>query len=78
MKFTGRMLDSWKNGQSLDIHEAMMRLTLDIVTKTLFDTDISHEAEDIHAALDILMGKFMRQAGFAFLLPTSIPIPTTQ
>jgi cytochrome P450 len=77
VKFTGRMLASWRDGQSLDIHEAMMRLTLDIVAKTLFDTDVSHETEDVHAALDILMGKFMRQAGFAFLLPTSIPIPTT-
>src|SRR5579872_2183294 len=45
VKFTYRMLASWKDGHSLDIHEAMMRLTLDIVAKTLFDTDVSHEAE---------------------------------
>ena len=75
--YTERMLASWSDGQSLDIHAAMMRLTLDIVAKTLFDTDVSHEAEDVGAALDVLMGKFMRQAGFAFLLPSSIPIPTT-
>ncbi len=75
--FTRRMLASWSDGQELDIHEAMMRLTLDIVAKTLFDTDVSHEAEDVTAALDVLMGKFMRQAGFAFLLPKFVPIPTT-
>jgi cytochrome P450 len=78
VNFTGRMLASWKDGQALDIHEAMTRLTLDIVAKTLFDTDVSHEAEDVGAALHILMGKFMRQAGFAFLLPKSIPIPTSR
>ena len=78
VKFTQGMLASWKDGQALDIHEAMMRLTLDIVAKTLFDTDVSHEAEDVGAALHFLMGKFMRQAGFAFLLPSSIPIPTTR
>jgi cytochrome P450 len=48
------------------------------VAKTLFDTDVSREAEDVGAALQFLMGKFMRQAAFAFLLPASIPIPTTR
>jgi cytochrome P450 len=76
--YTERMLASWKEGQGLDVHEAMMRLTLDIVAKTLFDTDVSREAEDVGAALQFLMGKFMRQAAFAFLLPDSIPIPTTR
>jgi cytochrome P450 len=76
--YTKRMLDSWKDGQTLDVHEAMMRLTLDIVAKTLFDTDVSREAQDVGDALQVLMGKFMRQAGFAFLLPASVPIPTTR
>jgi cytochrome P450 len=76
--YTERMLASWKDGKGLDVHEAMMRLTLDIVAKTLFDTDVSREAEDVGAALQFLMGKFMRQAAFAFLLPASIPIPTTR
>jgi len=75
--FTRRMLDSWADGQTLDIHEAMTRLTLDIVAKTLFNTDVSREAEDVAAALQVLMSKFMRQAGFAFLLPSWMPIPTT-
>jgi cytochrome P450 len=76
--YTERMLASWKGGQGLDAHEAMMRLTLDIVAKTLFDTDVSREAEDVGAALHVLMGKFFRQAAFALLLPSSIPIPTTR
>jgi cytochrome P450 len=76
--YTERMVASWKDGQGLDVHEAMMRLTLDIVAKTLFDTDVSREAEDVGAALHVLMGKFFRQAAFALLLPSSIPIPTTR
>jgi cytochrome P450 len=75
---TERMLASWSDGQSLDMHEAMMRLTLGIVAKTLFDADISHEAEDVDAALTVLMGKFLRQAGMALLLPTWVPLPTSQ
>jgi cytochrome P450 len=36
---TQRMLASWSDGQTLDIHEAMMHLTLGIVAKTLFDAE---------------------------------------
>jgi cytochrome P450 len=75
---TQRMLASWSDGQTLDIHEAMMHLTLGIVAKTLFDADVSREAEDVDAALSILMGKFLRQAGLALLLPAWIPLPTSQ
>ena len=78
VRYTQRMMESWSDGQTLDIHEAMMRLTLGIVAKTLFDADVSHEAEDVDAALTVLMGKFMRQAGLALLLPTWVPLPTSQ
>jgi cytochrome P450 len=76
--YTQRMLASWSDCQTLDMHEAMMRLTLGIVAKTLFDADVSHEAEDVDAALTVLMGKFLRQAGMALLLPTWVPLPTSQ
>jgi cytochrome P450 len=76
--YTQRMLETWSDGQTLDMHEAMMRLTLGIVAKTLFDADVSHEAEDVDAALAVLMGKFLRQAGMALLLPTWVPLPTSQ
>jgi cytochrome P450 len=76
--YTQRMLASWSDGQSLDIHEAMMRLTLGIVAKTLFDADVSHEAEEVDAALTVLMGKLLRQAGMALLLPAWVPLPTSQ
>jgi len=76
--YAERAVASWKDGEERDVHEAMMRLTLDIVAKTLFDTDVSREAEDVGAALQVLMSKFFRQAGFALLLPKSIPIPTTR
>jgi cytochrome P450 len=76
--YTQRMLASWSDGQTLDIHEAMMHLTLRIVAKTLFDADVSREAEDVDAAMSILMGKFLRQAGLALLLPAWVPLPTSQ
>ena len=41
---TTRMLDSWNDGQTRDIHADMMHVTLDLVARTLFGADISHEA----------------------------------
>lgn len=76
--YSERMLASWSDGQTLDIHAAMMHLTLSIVAKTLFDADVSREAEDVDAALIVLMGKFLRQAGLALLLPSWVPLPTSQ
>ena len=34
------MLESWADGQARDVQEDMMRLTLEIVAKTLFDAEI--------------------------------------
>jgi cytochrome P450 len=77
VEYTERMLASWQDGQTRDVHEEMMRLTLDIVAKTLFDADVSREAEAVGSALHLLMRRFMKQAGYAFLLPSAIPLPTT-
>ena len=76
--YTQHLLESWSDGLTLDIHEAMMHLTLGIVAKTLFDADVSREAEDVDAALTVLMGKFLRQAGLALLLPRWVPLPSSQ
>lgn len=43
--------DQWKSGQAFDVLQEMMRLTLAIVAKTLFSTDVDSEADDIGAAL---------------------------
>jgi cytochrome P450 len=47
---------SWKEGATLEIDQEMMRLTLAIVGKTLFDTDLSGDAEAIGKALTSVMG----------------------
>src|SRR5262245_59738125 len=42
-----RTSDRWRDRQTLDISEEMMRLTLGIVGKTLFDADVESEAGEI-------------------------------
>lgn len=43
--------DGWRSGQPFDVLQEMMRLTLAIVAKTLFSTDVDSEADDIGTAL---------------------------
>jgi len=43
--------DQWKSGQSFDVMQEMLRLTLAIVSKTLFSADVDSEADQIGAAL---------------------------
>lgn len=54
--YTQNMLRTWQEEQIQDVHEAMMRLTLNIVMKTLFDQDVADtEANYIAHALDEAM-----------------------
>ena len=50
-EYTARAIANWRDGQTLDLAEEMMALTLAIVGKTLFDADIEAEAEGVGAAI---------------------------
>lgn len=48
---TAMVREQWKSGQPFDVLQEMMRLTLAIVAKTLFSTQVDSEADEIGAAL---------------------------
>lgn len=50
----------WQDGATLDIHAEMMKLTLAIVGKTLFQQDITGEAQAVGAAMETLTSNFRR------------------
>ncbi|MBA3946002.1 MAG: cytochrome P450 [Herpetosiphonaceae bacterium] len=50
-RYTEEQIAGWADGSTLDIAHEMMRLTLRIVGKTLFDADVLQEADDLGAAL---------------------------
>ncbi|HSZ56135.1 MAG TPA: cytochrome P450 [Tepidisphaeraceae bacterium] len=52
--------DAWQDGATIDLHEQMMKLTLRIVAKTLFDADVGAEVDAIGHAMDISVGMFQR------------------
>ena len=73
--YAERIQQRWTDGQTLDIHEEMMHVTLGIVAKTLFDADVEHEAPDVAEALDLSLKMFNYAIlpGGAFL--EYVPIP---
>jgi cytochrome P450 len=74
VRYAARMAGEWRGGEERDIHAEMMRLTLSIVAKTLFDTDVDREAKRVGHALEAIMhlnSDFRK----LILTPTWLPTP---
>jgi cytochrome P450 len=56
--YAERTRSGWTDGATVDIHTEMMRLTLGIVAKTLFDADVDSEAGEIGKAMTIAFESF--------------------
>jgi cytochrome P450 len=59
--FAERSLEAWRDGQTLDVHEEMMHLTLEIVAKCLFDADVGARATDVGKAMKVALENFSSQ-----------------
>ena len=68
-------LSGWRDQQTADLHHEMAELTLDIVTKSLFGSKLSHDTRAIGIEVAAVMDRFFSQASLAFLLPDGFPIP---
>jgi cytochrome P450 len=51
---------SWHGGRRLDIHQEMMRLTLNVVGRTLFGADLDGRAAEIREALGLILERQAR------------------
>jgi cytochrome P450 len=67
----------WKDGEVLDIHQEMMRLTLSVVAKTLFGVSVDDEADEIGAALTSLVDLFPTLMNPIANLLRKLPLPRT-
>jgi cytochrome P450 len=71
-----RSVAEWSDGQERNISEEMSRLTFAIVGKTLFDTDVSSDANAVGVALtEALLALNDRVSSFSIMLPDAMPIP---
>jgi cytochrome P450 len=53
-----RMRDRWQHGDTFDISKEMMRVTLAIAGKTLFDTDVESKADEVGMAVTEVLESF--------------------
>jgi len=74
--YTEAMLDEWRDGQTLDVAEAMRELTMVIVARTLFGADrvaMRATAERIGAAIHALQAVADKEFQSPFVLPDWLP-----
>jgi cytochrome P450 len=67
--YTRDMVRSWKDGEQRDVQKEMVGLTLRVVAKTLFDTDLAHDSETVHQAMEDIIEALIDHA------QTPIPAP---
>ncbi|MEO6726523.1 MAG: cytochrome P450 [Blastocatellia bacterium] len=58
VEYAVRTRESWQSGEERDVSREMMRMTLGIAGKTLFDADVETEADEIGNALSQAMEVF--------------------
>src|SRR5215204_4046354 len=72
--FAARSLEAWWDGQTIDVHEEMTRLTLEIVATCLFGADVAAETKDVGRAMKVALEDFSSQRRL-IRIPKSIPTP---
>lgn len=72
---TVKRLAKWNDGETLDIAEEMMSLTLEIVAKTLFGIDDVGRTDKLGKAVTIAQTWLFRKDNSAFPLPENFPTP---
>jgi cytochrome P450 len=75
VEYATRTISSWRHGEQRDIHRDMMRLTLEIVVKTLFNADVSGDADKVGQVLSQMVKPFASQATVKWILDNRLPTP---
>ena len=75
VQYAQRTIDTWKDGEQRDVSRDMTRLTLEIVVKTLFNSDVSRDADHVGQILTSLVKPFASQATLKWILDNRLPTP---
>jgi cytochrome P450 len=71
---TSRMLDSWKDKGERNIHDDLMRVTLEIVAQCLFGAEVADAADRVGKAMEVVTERFLINSGLALLFSFEIPL----
>jgi cytochrome P450 len=73
-----QLADSWRDGEVRDMHADMTRLTLGIISRTLFGAEVGAEAEEVRAALEETVATFNTRFFRLIRFPEWVPTPTNR
>lgn len=68
-----RTIGSLKDGQPVDLHDEMMRLTLSVIAKGMFATDVEARKKELADAVDIAIRQSARTLFFPVIIPFGVP-----
>jgi len=72
---TEQLMNGWSDGETIDIHAEMKRLTLQVAAKSLFGANIADEAHVVEEAMRIVLEQFNTRMNTALLIPEAFPTP---
>lgn len=75
VEYAQRMISSWQPGQERFIDRDMMRLTMEIVVKTLFNSNVAADADKVGRVIAELVKPFASQATLKWILDNRLPTP---
>jgi cytochrome P450 len=71
-----RLAASWREGESVDVHDAMADLTTDVVCRTLFGVALPAPVRsEVRAALAVMAGHLLSRVTSALPIPGWLPTP---
>src|SRR5579863_1661613 len=68
----------WRGGETRNIAEEMMKLTLEVAVRTLFGTTLAGDSEAIGKAMTFLMRYYLRRGRSPWRIPASWPTPANR
>ena len=76
-RHTADLLAGWSDGAVIDLHPAIMRLTLRIVAEALFSTPMGPEIDQVSSAMDRNVAQFQRLTSRFGKVKVLLPTPFT-
>jgi cytochrome P450 len=71
-------MNEWRDGETRDMAEEMMKLTLEVAVQTLFGTSLAKDSENIGKAMTFLMRRSLSRARSPWRIPATWPTPANR
>lgn len=75
LECAGKQAESWRDGETRNMAEEMMKLTLEVAVRTLFGTTLPGEAEGVGRAMTFLMRYSLGRARAPWKIPRNWATP---